>query len=124
MMSKEDVVNIFEHHERQWNSIATKDSLRWNNFPWPMLKVPSIPDEITYTAIHAYLGSPHYLEKDRSQKDRVKDHIKRWHPDRFETKLLPKVAEEDREKVQEGAGVVLRTLNELLMRSNNSTMFS
>jgi hypothetical protein len=117
-LTKEDVVRIFERHEDQWKSIATKDCLQWQNFPWPMFKMPSSLGDITYGAIHGYLLSPHYPEKDRSQKDRVKDHIKRWHPDRFETKLLPKVVEEDKEKVKEGAGVVVRTLNELLTRSN------
>jgi len=117
-LTKEDVVRVFERHEDQWKSIASKDALQWQHFPWPMLKMPSALGEITYTAIHGYLLSPHYPEKDRSQKDRVKDQLKRWHPDRFETKLLPKVVEEDKEKVKEGAGMVVRTLNELLTRSN------
>jgi hypothetical protein len=119
-LTKEDVVRIFDRHEEQWRSIASKDGLQWQSFPWPMLKMPSTLGDITYTAIHGYLQSPHYPEKDRAQKDRVKDHIKRWHPDRFETKLLPKVVEEDKEKVKEGAGMVVRTLNELLTRSNSS----
>jgi hypothetical protein len=117
-LTKEDVVRIFERHEEQWKSIPTKDDLQWHNFPWPMLKTPANMGEMTYSAIHGYLLSPHYPEKDRPQKDRIKDHIKRWHPDRFETKLLPKVMEEDQEKVKEGAGVVVRILNELLTRSN------
>lgn len=124
-LTKEDVVRLFERHEDQWKSIATKDDLQWHNFPWPMLKMPSSLGDITYTSIHGYLLSPYYPDKDRSQKDRIKDHIKRWHPDRFETKLLPKVVEEDKEKVKEGAGMVVRTLNELLTRSNGpSNAFS
>ncbi|KAF8881248.1 hypothetical protein BD779DRAFT_1445686 [Infundibulicybe gibba] len=125
-MSKEDVIQLFDTHERQWTRLATLDELRWESFPWPMLKKPSVPEEITSVAISAYILSPHYPEKDKSRptKDRIKEHIRRWHPDRFETKLLPKVAEDEKEKVKEGAGFVVRSLNDLLTRSNVLNVFS
>lgn len=77
-------------------------------------------------AVSAYMQSPHYPEKDKSKthKDRLKDHIKKWHPDRFETKYLPRFVEDDRERVKEGAGSVARTLSDLLMRSNVPNPFS
>lgn len=125
-MTKEEVIQIFEAHERQWPKLATLDQLRWFNFPWPMLKMPSDPDEITSNAVSAYILSPHYPDKDKSKptKDRIKDHIRRWHPDRFDTKLLVKVVDSEKEKVKEGAGSVVRNLNDLLMRSNVSSIFS
>ena len=68
------------------------------------------------------LQSPLHADKDKSRtpKDRSKQHIKRWHPDRFETKLLPKVAENEREKVKQGAGNVARYLSDLLRKENES----
>ncbi|KAI0088808.1 hypothetical protein BDY19DRAFT_985285 [Irpex rosettiformis] len=99
-----------------WSRLAATDNANWFNFPWPMLKKPSNPEELTTTAISAYILNP-YNPSDKSEKDRIKEHIRRWHPDRFETKLLPKVKSEDRERVKEGAGQVVRSLNELLTRS-------
>ena len=126
ILSKEEVVQLFEAHERQWSKLITYDELRWDTLPWPMLKKPSVPEDITSGAIHAYILSPHYPEKDksRSTKDRIKEHIRRWHPDRFETKMLTKVIEGEKEKVKEGAGSVVRNLNDLLTRSNVPSMFS
>ncbi|EIM87708.1 uncharacterized protein STEHIDRAFT_42161, partial [Stereum hirsutum FP-91666 SS1] len=98
-----------------WQTLKTGDGFGWDSFPWPMFKRPSEPEDITTTQVGAYVLSPH-SPSTKSSKDRIKDHIKRWHPDRFETKILPKVVEEDREKVKAGAGWVARSLNELLSR--------
>ncbi|KAF8881245.1 hypothetical protein BD779DRAFT_1547035, partial [Infundibulicybe gibba] len=108
---------IFAAHERQWEVLNTLDELRWGVFPWPLLKPPSGPHEITLTAINAYIISP---ERDGAQttKDRVKEHLRRWHPDRFETKLLGKVVAEERDAVKMGAAAVARSLSTLLTQLN------
>ncbi|TFY52197.1 hypothetical protein EVJ58_g10149 [Rhodofomes roseus] len=120
-LSREEVVKVFEEHERRWSRLATLDLLTWYSFPWPILQRANSPEELTVQAIHAYVLSPHHPnEKNKSAKDLIKDYIKRWHPDRFETKFLPKVREDDREKVKEGAGVVARNLNEMLTRQSSA----
>ncbi|KAE9389451.1 hypothetical protein BT96DRAFT_766625, partial [Gymnopus androsaceus JB14] len=114
VQGKDDVVKTFEHHARIWQQLYDYPELRWDIFPWPMLSKPSSPEDITQHAISAYVFSPHYPEKEKPEKDRIKEQIRRWHPDRFETKLLTKVIEADKERVKEGAGSVVRTLNNLL----------
>ena len=118
-MTRDELIRLFENHEKLWANLPSSDAV-WNDFPWPMIKKPYEPEEITLPAVRAYIESPYYPEKDKSKtvKDRVKDHIKRWHPDRFNTKLLTKVREEEKEKVKEGAGTVVRCLNELLAKTN------
>ena len=118
VLSKEDVARLFDEHERQWARMPAMDVLGWGSFAWPVLRKPSTPEELTTTAISAYVLNP-YAPGDKSEKDRIKEHIRRWHPDRFETKLLPRVRSDDREKVKEGAGQVVRSLNELLTRSSS-----
>jgi len=91
-----------------------------------MAKQPSNPDDMSLLQISAYIQSPLYTEKDKSRTpyDRInlKEHIKRWHPlaDRFETKLLPNVVEDERENVKHGAGNVARYLSDLLRRESES----
>ena len=44
--------------------------------------------------------------------------IRQWHPDRFEVKYLRRMEDErEREMVKEGAGMVVRWLNEMLGRT-------
>jgi len=125
ILSKEDVLQLFATHERQWAALPNLEELRWHSFPWPVWKPPKDPEDLTSIHVGAYVLSQYYPgEKSKSSKDRIKEHIRRWHPDRFETKYLPKVKQEDREKVKEGAGVVARVLNEMLTRSNVHDVFS
>ncbi|GLB39217.1 hypothetical protein LshimejAT787_0603790 [Lyophyllum shimeji] len=126
VLSKEEVVTLYDFHERQWALLASNSDMRWGSVPWPMFKPPKSPEDITAAAVSAYMQSPYYPDKDKSKtyKDRLKDHIKKWHPDRFETKYLPRFVEEDRERVKEGAGSVARTLSDLLMRANVPNPFS
>lgn len=124
-LSREEVVKVFEEHERRWARLSNLDVFTWYSFPWPMLQRVNSPEELTVQAIRAFVLSPHHPnERNKSAKDIIKDYIKRWHPDRFETKFLPKVREDDREKVKEGAGVVARNLNELLTRQSSLPDFA
>jgi hypothetical protein len=114
------MVKLFEKNEKTWLGLSSKDTLRWTDFPWPVTRIPSTPEDITTLAIESYILSPIYPDKSRSEKDRIKEYIKRWHPDRFETKLLIKVSEDEKEKVREGAGSVVRSLNDLLAKRNEN----
>ena len=123
--SEKEIVGLFAEHDRQWTRLGILDNLGWGSFPWPMLKKPTEPEELTRVAIGAYVLSPHHpTDKSKAARDRLRDHIEKWHPDRFETKLLRKVRVEEREKVREGAGLVARNLNEMLTRSNILDVFS
>jgi len=116
VLNKQDIIKLFEHHRGQWDKLQMPAVLIWDDFPWPVFKRPSGPDEVTTPVITAYmLSSLHPVDK--PMKDRIKENIRRWHPDRFETQLLPKVKESDRDIVREAAGIVVRTLNDLLRSS-------
>src|ERR1700722_1951782 len=118
--TKEDVIRLFATHERQWAMLPNQEDLHWGSFPWPMLKMANNPTDLTEGAIGAYVGSLfHPGDKSKSMKERIKDHIRRWHPDRFDTRLLPKVVEEERAMVKEGAGAVVRSLTNLLMTNSS-----
>ncbi|KAG2068774.1 hypothetical protein BDR04DRAFT_974149, partial [Suillus decipiens] len=112
-LGKQDTIKLFEHHRGQWSKLQMSRVLIWDNFPWPVFKRPSGPDDITTRDITAYmLSSLHPIDK--SLRHHVKENIKWWHHDRFEIWLLPKVRESDRDGVREAASTVARTLYHLL----------
>ncbi|KAG1831073.1 hypothetical protein EV424DRAFT_216817 [Suillus variegatus] len=118
-LGKQDTIRLFEHHRGQWDKLQISGVLgvlMWDDFPWPVFKRPSGPDDVTAPYITAYMLSPLH-PVDKSPKDRIKENIRRWHPDRFETQLLPKVKESDRDIVRDAAGTVVRVLNDLLRSS-------
>jgi hypothetical protein len=122
--TKEHIVELFRRHEEQWQIVRSAHKVGWNTFPWPVFRKPTGPEALTTDAVGAYVLSPYYpADPSKSNKDRIKEQIRRWHPDRFDTQLLPKVNEEERELVKEGAGWVVRALSELLTRTNAPTFF-
>ncbi|KAI0077625.1 hypothetical protein K474DRAFT_1595698, partial [Panus rudis PR-1116 ss-1] len=115
--TKEEVVRVHEDDDRRWQQLRDSDVLAWASFPWPMLRKPQRVEELTYDAVHTYVLN-RYAPGQKSDRDRIKENLRRWHPDRFETKFLPKVKEGDRERVREAAGTVARLLNEMLTRES------
>ena len=121
--TKDEYLATIETHNRQWAAVQEKADLRWRDFPWPMFKAPSNPEEIRIPLIRAYLESEHHpgpetskiaRDKEKEVKSRIRDLMRKWHPDRFETVYLKKVIEDERTMVGEGAGTVARALGEIL----------
>ncbi|KAF8639009.1 hypothetical protein AX17_001788 [Amanita inopinata Kibby_2008] len=122
-MNEKDMAHLYQMHEATWKNLNAFELLRWESFPWPMLKKPRTAEDITSHAIRVYLFGKWYPEDNKSDKDRAKEHIRRWHPDKFNAKYLPKVIEDDRERVMEAAGAVVRGLNDILTRANAPSLF-
>lgn len=93
-------------------------TLRWRVIPWPVLSCPINTEELTTNAIGTFVLSPHHSQE-KTKRDRLKEQLLRWHPDRFEGKWLSKVDVEDKEAVRRGVGQVVRGLNELMARESS-----
>ena len=91
------------------------------DFPWPVLRPPSNPDEISFGPINAYFSALFTSEEKtkKSRKDRIRVHLRQWHPDRFEFKVLPRVLDAEKEQVRQGAGNVAQYLTDLLQKEDN-----
>ena len=107
------VLEVWNAYENAWTAMATATQLRFRSIPWPMLAPVSSPDMLIPIHIAAFILNPQHSQG-KSRKDRLREALLRWHPDRFEAKWLKKVVEEDRASVQEGVGSVVRALNDLL----------
>lgn len=113
-------MHVYSMHERQWAALPSSEELLWHGFPWPVWKAPKSPEDLTPAGIGAYVLSEYYPGH-KSKSAKIKENIRRWYLDRFEAKYLPRVKQEDRQKVQEGATVVVQVLNDMLTmeRSRN-----
>jgi hypothetical protein len=115
IITDDEGIRLLDAHERQWNEIATINDalLVWDSLPWPMLREPSEPNDLTPFAIESYVLWP-FNDLTKLKMEHIKDHIRRWHPDRVETELLPKVVESQRVCVKQGAEMVMWALNGIL----------
>ena len=104
-------------YENQWAAIAigNDDSpLKFRSVPWPVTLPPRSAGEVTSEAVAKFILS-HAHSEGVSRKDRIKNALRRWHPDRF-GRILNRVDVKDRGAVESGVGMVVRCLNDLLAR--------
>ncbi|TDL17512.1 hypothetical protein BD410DRAFT_687448, partial [Rickenella mellea] len=89
--------------------------LAFKNIPWPALKLPNSPADITKDDISKFLFHPLRLQRvqDKGKRAVIREELRRWHPDKFCVRVLEKVNPSERALVWEAAEVVIRYLNEL-----------
>lgn len=110
-------------YERRWATLLLggAEPLTFWDIPWPVLQPPSNVHDITPEAIAGFILSGFHSEG-IPRRERVKEALRRWHPDRFE-RLRSRVTLGEWVVVEYGVGVVARCLNRLL-ESDNFTINS
>ena len=86
--------------------------LTFSSIPWPVFTYPEAPEVLTKEAISQFLfSSDHSLDK--SHKQRIRDALLAYHPDRFVGRYISLVQPSHQKAVNEGVGRVVRVLNDL-----------
>jgi len=108
----------WENYEAGWNKLLSgeiSEPLSFASIPWPLMVPPQNTDDIRPARVTIFVLSQSHSQG-QTMKDRVRSALRRWHPDRF-GRVLARVRDEDKTKVEEGVGVIARCLNELLERA-------
>ena len=99
--------------------------LRFTDIPWPVLP-PDLSSrhtrelalsDFTIEAISGFLLGQEDAESEagrKERKDKLRETMLRFHPDKFEGRILRRVLESERDTVKEAVGVVVRSLNTLM----------
>ncbi|KAH8078032.1 hypothetical protein BXZ70DRAFT_688017 [Cristinia sonorae] len=112
----------WRRYEEGWNALnptsssETTTPLTFNTIPWPLVSPPSKLDDITAARVAMFLLSSNHSDG-LSRKERMKNALRRWHPDRF-GRILARVIDEEKKDVEEGAGIIVRCLNNLMERES------
>ncbi|KAF8500389.1 hypothetical protein F5888DRAFT_1610201, partial [Russula emetica] len=80
--------------------------LSFDDIPWPSLETVRCVDDITEERVLAFVCHP----LARACSVSLRSEMLRWHPDKFEGKVLDTVTIDHREAVREAAGLVARIL--------------
>ena len=99
-----------QKYESRWLQIlelGSCESLSFNEVPWPTLIPIATPSDLTLDQVKAFVELP---RKDVSAYDVISQELLRWHPDKFNQRILRLVKGEDYEKVGEAATEVSRIL--------------
>ena len=129
-----EIASAWRTYEARWALLSQRQpelgllsALTFERIPWPVV-ADSLLDSGTHRkrpevllrheAIREFLLSSAH-SPDVSPKDRIRSALRRWHPDKF-ARVLTQVIESDRDAVAEGMGVVVRCLNDMLEKENQS----
>ncbi|KAG2339670.1 hypothetical protein BDR05DRAFT_891357 [Suillus weaverae] len=84
--------------------------------PWPLFQPGcTSPDDISRRSMEQFIFHPLRPGMEiKSRKDRLKAEILRFHPDKFNSHIVRKLRECDREKAIEIAGVLARMLTDMM----------
>ena len=93
------------------------EHIGFHEIPWPSFENVGGVQDITEERVLAFVCHPlheHIQGPGGGQAKSLRSEMLRWHPDKFEGKVLGKVVEGDREVVKEAAGRVARILTNVL----------
>ncbi|KAH7912401.1 hypothetical protein BJ138DRAFT_1148408 [Hygrophoropsis aurantiaca] len=104
-------------YESGWATLlASSGPLTFQDIPWPLLSPPANTEDIEAEDIGAFLFSPVH-SPGQSRKERIRNALLRWHPDRFR-RLLCRIEGAEKGVVEERVGIIARCLNELMAKEN------
>lgn len=119
---QQSIVGAWASYEARWAQLRAGSSgsasggLAFTELPWPCSTPPTLPiepDALSKQAVSSFLFSPlHSIGKPRKQ--RLREALLLYHPDRFVAKWMGLVRERDVPGVQEAVGRVARVLTALV----------
>jgi len=118
-------------YDERWKALLdprTRDHgpLTFADIPWPLFSAPDSVEDITPEAVTSFLlphvgGMATPAKNDdvsRRNRDKLKETLLRFHPDKFEGRFMHRVPASDVGTVRETAGQVVRVLNVLMSRQS------
>ncbi|KAI9465280.1 hypothetical protein BJY52DRAFT_1246272 [Lactarius psammicola] len=109
-------VDARDTYDRRWAELLNSKSvdLRFGDVPWPVRGKIEI-QQLTAEAISAFLfPSGSDVGRDRTRKEVLREVMLRFHPDKVEGRVIPRIRSEDRDSVREGANAVARAVMVLM----------
>lgn len=116
-------------YEKRWkllldpsvDKILAFDDIPWPTFPHESSSVSPDAEFITGESILTFLvpstTDSRPIDRDavaRVRKEKLRETLLRFHPDKFEGRILPRVRKQDRERVKETTDRLVRVLNTLM----------
>lgn len=89
----------------------------FNQVPWPVLAKIRSPDEITQIAVTQFILNPRRNGlAGKTPRDVIKAEMLKWHPDKFNSKVMPRILSTDVVVTQQAADKVVRILTAILQQ--------
>jgi hypothetical protein len=111
-------------YERRWVELLESKSvdLGFGDVPWPMQGKADVSlltvEVISEFLFPTCLDEPEGGGRGRTRREELRGTMLRFHPDKFEGRVIPRVKVEEKEAVREGANAVTRAVAALMEMDN------
>ncbi|KAG8947187.1 hypothetical protein FRC04_010910 [Tulasnella sp. 424] len=122
-----DIAKAWETYSAQWKKLTATDApstIQLSEIPWPIIvdtskmkTLSEMASTVTARTVGEFILSAKH-SPDVSNKKRIHQALKLYHPDRFETAVVARVEGQNQEAVRELGEVVAKCLNKLLEKEN------
>jgi len=113
------MLEAWNAYESRWAAIsASSEPLGFCDIPWPVVVAPARVTDLRPENVANFLLHPVH-SFNHSRRERIRAALLRWHPDRFR-RILVRVCASETRQVEEGVGIVVRCLNELLAKEGKA----
>ncbi|KAF8526050.1 hypothetical protein BU17DRAFT_41400 [Hysterangium stoloniferum] len=111
-------LEAWEYYETRWKKYMLSELpdklLKFHDISWPVFSVPVTAEDLSQESISAFLLYGIENDGPKVRKERIREALLRWHPDKFEGKMGAKLDLMQKDMVMEGVGIVARCLNTLM----------
>ncbi|EJU00530.1 hypothetical protein DACRYDRAFT_53973 [Dacryopinax primogenitus] len=97
--------------------------LGFTDLPWPCYPAPLSPEDLKPLPIQRFILSPSHSAS-QGAKERVRQALLRWHPDKFEGRWMGRCSEGERGEVRQGVRAVVDALGEVQEEMNRRGVWS
>ncbi|KZT59552.1 hypothetical protein CALCODRAFT_481443 [Calocera cornea HHB12733] len=116
------LAQAWEGYEARWAELALLSptspgasgtvGMGFSDLPWPCSPAPSSPADLSPIKVQRFILSPSHSPS-LGPKERVRQALLRWHPDKFEGRWMRRCREGERQSVREGVLMVVNALGEV-----------
>ncbi|EUC61026.1 hypothetical protein RSOL_380550 [Rhizoctonia solani AG-3 Rhs1AP] len=107
----------WQRYEDHWAEISNSDAparLTFQTIPWPVFSQPSSISQLNSRTIGAFLLSSLHDGGGSTRRDRIRNAMRLWHPDKWVGRYMNRVDPRHAQAVKDGVNAVARALTELL----------
>ncbi|KZS97125.1 hypothetical protein SISNIDRAFT_482062 [Sistotremastrum niveocremeum HHB9708] len=113
-----------EQYDKRWADLlhptttgTPHPTLTFDDVPWPSFTSPQPEEDLNISVVSEFLFSP-LRPTPKNRKEILRESILRWHPDKFEGRVLAFVQPQDAEAVRQLSAAVMQSLRRLMDEDN------
>ncbi|KAH7345625.1 hypothetical protein B0J17DRAFT_640604 [Rhizoctonia solani] len=107
----------WQRYEDYWTELSNSDApvrLTFQSIPWPVFSQPTSISQLNSRTIGAFLLSSLHDGGGSTRRDRIRNAMRLWHPDKWVGRYMTRVDPRHATAVKDGVNAVARALTELL----------